>query len=113
LSFGAACSRMEAHDSIAAVVGTAKKLRQFRLRYFPGNLLNLGRRLVQSLFVFFIFSDFQKKARLFKTTLVLLPGLNDFFKRGLFPENPLGFFAVVPEIRTRRQLVKFFDPLLL
>jgi hypothetical protein len=30
---------------------------------------------------------------------MLFPGVEDLFKRGLLFENPLGLFAVVPELR--------------
>jgi hypothetical protein len=91
---------MEAHDRIAVVVRTAKKLRQLRLCNLAGNLGDLRRRLVQSLFTLFIFGYVEKEARLLEAGLMLLPRADDFLKRGLFLENRLGFFAVVPKIRT-------------
>jgi hypothetical protein len=104
---------VETHDSVAAIVRTAKKLRKFRLTDLSGNLGEFARRLAESVFAFFIFGYIEKEARFFEAALILLPRVNDFFKRGLFLKDTLGFFPVIPEIRTRSDLVKLFDPLLL
>ena len=57
--------------------------------------------------------DVEKKARLFEIRAMLLPGVDDAFEGGLFPENALGFFAVVPKIRLDGELVQLLDALLL
>lgn len=44
---------------------------------------------------------------------MLLPSVDDTFDGGLFSENALGFFAVVPEIRLGCESVQLFDALLL
>jgi hypothetical protein len=41
------------------------------------------------------------------------PCVDYAFESGLFLENRLGFFRVVPEIGLRGDLVEFVDPLLL
>jgi hypothetical protein len=42
---------------------------------------------------------------------LLLPGINNLFQRGLFSENTLGFFSIVPEFRLGGDFVQLFDAL--
>jgi hypothetical protein len=83
------------------------------LRHFLRNLGDLGRGLAQRIFVFFVLGYVKKEARLFEAGALFFPGVDDPFEGRLFLENGLGFFAVVPEIGLGRDLVQFFDTLLL
>jgi hypothetical protein len=60
---------------------------------------NFGRRLIQRIFALLLLGDIKKKARLFEARALLLPRFDNIVKGGLFSENTLGFFAIVPEIR--------------
>jgi hypothetical protein len=88
-------------------------LGQLGLRNPLSNLGDFGRGLVQRFFVFFVLGDIEKEARLFEAGLILFPGIDDVLESRLFLKNSLGFFAVVPEVGTRNDLIELFDPLLL
>jgi hypothetical protein len=65
------------------------------------------------IFAFFVFSDIKKKPRIFEIGAMFRPCLDDRFERGLFLEDRLGFFCVVPEIRLGGDLVQLLDSFLL
>jgi hypothetical protein len=80
---------------------------------FPRYLGDLGRGLGQGIIILFIPGDVEKKPRFLEGRALFLPGVDNAFKRRLFLENGLGFFAVVPEIGLGGDLVQFFDAFLL
>jgi hypothetical protein len=75
------------------------------LRHFFTDGGNFRRGFVQRVFTFFVFGDTEKKTRFFEVGTVLRPGVNDAFERRLFFEQRLRFVRVVPEIRSRGDLV--------
>ena len=103
---------MERDDGIAPIIGTAEKLRQLGLGHLPDDLGDFGRRFAERIFAFFVLGDLEKKPRLFEPGPVFFPRIDYAFEGGLFFEDALGFFAVVPEIRLRGQSVQLCDPLL-
>ena len=103
---------MQSDDGVTPVIGAAEKLRQLGLGHFPGNFRDFGRRFAKSLFALFVLGDVEKKACLFEPDPVFFPKIDYAFEGGLFFEDALGFFAVVPEIRLRGQSVQLLDPLL-
>jgi hypothetical protein len=75
------------------------------LRHFFTDGGNFRRGFVQRVFAFFVFGDTEKKTRFFEVGTVLRPGVNDALERRLFFEQRLRFVRVVPEIRSRGDLV--------
>jgi len=69
--------------------------------------------LGKGILAFFIFGDIKKKPGVFELGAMLRPCLDDCFERGLFLEDRLGFFCVVPEIRLGGDLVQLLDSFLL
>ena len=63
------------------------------------------RGFVQRVFALFVFGDIEEKPRFFEVGTVLRPSVNDAFERRLFFEKRLRFVRVVPEIRSRGDLV--------
>ena len=50
-------------------------------------------------------TEYQEKTRLLEIRVVLFPNTDERLESGLFLENDLGFFAVVPKIGLCRELV--------
>jgi hypothetical protein len=75
------------------------------LRHFLTHGGNFRRGFVQRVFALFDFGDIEKKTRFFEVGTVLRPCVNDAFERRLFFEKRLRFVRVVPEIRSRGDLV--------
>jgi hypothetical protein len=68
---------------------------------------------LERLLAFFVFGDVEKETGFFETRPVFLPSVYDRSKRGLFLENALRFFRVVPEIGARGNLIELLDTFLL
>jgi hypothetical protein len=75
------------------------------------HLGDLGSRFVQRFLAFFVDRQIEKKTRLLKTGAVLLPSVDDIFERGLFFQDSLSLFAVIPEIWLGRDSIQLLDPL--
>jgi len=104
---------MKDDNGVAPVVGTAQEQCQLCLRHLAGHLGNLSGRFAQRIFALFILGNVEKKARFFEARTLLFPGVDDSFDGGLFFENGLGFFAVVPEVWLGCERSQLFDALLL
>ena len=113
LGLGAAGAGMERDDGVTPVVRPAEQLGQLGLRHLLGNGGDFAARFVQRFFAFFILGDVEKKTRLCQVGVMFFPAVENVFEGGLFFENALGFFSVVPKIGLRGELAQLGDALLL
>lgn len=96
---------MKRDNGVSPIIRPAEQLRELGLRHFFTDGGNFRRGFVQRVFALFVFGDIEKKTRFFEVGAVLRPGVNDAFERRLFFEKRLRFVRVVPEIRSRGDLV--------
>ncbi len=96
---------MKGDDRISPVVRAAEQLGQFGLRQLFADDGDFRRGLAERLFALLLLSDVEKKTRFLKIRPVFFPRADDGLESGLFFENDLGFFAVVPEIGLAGDLV--------
>ena len=104
---------METNYSVTPVIGPPKELSKLGLSHSLSDFGDLCRCLVEGLFALFVLSDVEEETRFFEIRSVLFPGIYDAFEGGLFSENGLSFFSVVPEVGLRCDFVEFFYALLL
>ena len=103
---------MQRDNRIAPVVGSAQNLCQLGPGDPLSNFGDLCRRFAQRFIALFVLGDVEKEAGLFESRSIFFPGVDDVFQGGLLFENSLSFFAIVPEIRLRGDLVQLLKPFL-
>ena len=96
---------MKVDDRIAPVVRAAEQLGEFRLRQLFADRSDFRRSLVERFLTFLLLGYVEEKTRLLEIRVVLFPNTDERLESGLFLENDLGFFAVVPKIGLCRELV--------
>jgi len=106
-------SGMKRDNGIPPVVRTAEQLLELGFGHLFADSRYLCCCLGKGILAFFIFGDIKKKPGVFELGAMLRPCLDDCFERGLFLEDRLGFFCVVPEIRLGGDLVQLLDSFLL
>ena len=96
---------MKVDDRVAPVVRPAEQLGELRLRQLFADCGDFCRGLIERFLTLLLLGYVEKKTRLLEIRVVLFPNADDRLERGLFLENDLGFFAVVPKIGLCRELV--------
>src|ERR1700751_1467342 len=104
---------METNYSVTPVIGSPNELGRIGLSPSLSDSGGLCRFLVEGLFALFVLGDVEEETRFFEIRSVRFPGIYDAFEGGLFSENGLSFFSVVPEVGLRCDFVEFFYALLL
>ena len=99
-------------DGVTPVVRPAEQLSKLGLGHLLADRCDFAGGFAERFFALLVFGDVEKKPRLFKIGSMFFPTRENRFESGLFFENGLGFFGVVPKIRLGGDLVQLFDALL-